>query len=97
MVVRGICATREGRVNEARSILAELQSWSGQTDTGIGDLACLAAELGDWDLALPWLRQACAMRAAFIAYVDVEPMMSPLLENPESRALLQPYGFASDR
>lgn len=97
MVVRGVCAARAGRPDEARSILAELQSWSGQGDTGIGDLACLAAELGDWDLALPWLREACAMRAAFIAYVDVEPVMSPLIENPESRALLQPYGFASDR
>ena len=28
MVVRGVCATREGRADEARSILAELQSWS---------------------------------------------------------------------
>jgi serine/threonine-protein kinase len=96
MVVRGVCAVREGRADEARSILAELQSWSQRSDTGIGDLACLAAELGDWGLALPWLREACAMHAAFIAYVDVEPVMSPLLENPESRALLRPYGFASD-
>ncbi len=97
MVVRGVCATREGHTDEARGILAELQSWSGRNDTGIGDVACLAAELGDWGLALPRLRDACAMRAAFIAYVDVEPIMSPLLEHPESRALLQPYGFARDR
>ncbi len=95
MVVRGVCATREGRAGEARAILAELQSWSAGSDTGIGDLACLAAELGDWDLALPWLRDACVMHAAFIAYVDVEPVMAPLLGHPESRALLQPYGFAS--
>jgi serine/threonine-protein kinase len=97
LVVRGACAAREGRVDEARSILAELQSWSVSTDAGVGDLACLAAMLGDWDLARPWLREACALRAPFIAYVDVEPALTPLLDDPEARALLRPYGFASSR
>jgi serine/threonine-protein kinase len=97
LVVRGVCAAREGRLDEARSILAELQSWSTRSDAGVGDMACLAAALDDWDLALPWLRDACTLRAPFIAYVDVEPALMPLLVHPESRALLQPYGFASDR
>ena len=97
LVVRGVCAARDGKVDEARSILAELQSWSARSDAGVGDMACLAAALGDWGLALPWLREACTLRAPFIAYVDVEPALTPLLVHPESRALLQPYGFASDR
>ena len=97
LVVRGVCAAREGRVDDARAVLAELESWSARSDAGVGDMACLAAAIGDWKLALPWLREACALRAPFIAYVDVEPALIPLLSHPESRALLQPYGFASDR
>ena len=62
-------------------------------DASVGDLALLAATLGDWDRPFPWLREACAQRAPFLGYVDVEPAMMPLLANPDSRALLQQHGF----
>jgi serine/threonine protein kinase/tetratricopeptide (TPR) repeat protein len=93
LLVRGICAVREGLAAEGRRILDELQARHERGDAGVDDLALLAATLGDWDRALPWLREACGRRAPFLGYVDVEPAMSPFLTNPESRALLQQHGF----
>ena len=36
---------------------------------------------------------ACAQRAPFLGYVDVEPAMAPLLQDPACRALLRQHGF----
>ena len=93
LLLRGICAVRQGLVPEARAVLDELRAWHRRGNAGVDDLALLAATLGDWDAALPWLREACAQRAPFLGYVDVEPAMRPLLEHPDSRALLQQHGF----
>jgi serine/threonine-protein kinase len=93
LLIRGICAVREGLVDEGRRILGELRAWHDRGNAGVDDLALLAATLGDWDAALPWLREACARRAPFLGYVDVEPAMRPFLIHPESRALLQQHGF----
>ena len=93
LLLRGICASREGRSDEGRRILDELCARHERGDAGVDDLALLAGTLGDWDRALPWLREACARRAPFLGYVDVEPAMTPFLANPEARALLQQHGF----
>ena len=38
-------------------------------------------------------QEACARRAPFLAYVDVEPVMAPLAQDPRCRALLRQHGF----
>jgi hypothetical protein len=38
---------------------------------------------------------ARAQRAPFLGYVDVEPAMAPLLQDPACRALLRHHGFRS--
>ena len=53
----------------------------------------LAAVLGDWDGALKWLTEACTQPAPFLGYVDVEPAMAPLLQDPACRAFLRRHGF----
>ena len=60
---------------------------------GADDLAMLAAVLGEWAEAITWLTEACAQRAPFLGYVDVEPAMAPLLEDDACRTLLRRYGF----
>jgi hypothetical protein len=42
---------------------------------------------------LKWLTEACTQRAPFLGYVDVEPAMAPLLQDPACRALLRQHGF----
>jgi eukaryotic-like serine/threonine-protein kinase len=93
LLLRAICAVREGQPDEGRRMLDELRARYEGGDAGVDDLALLAATLGEWHLALEWLKEACARRAPFLAYVDVEPAMAPLLHDPRCRALLQQHGF----
>ena len=87
------CAVREGRVDCARAAFTDLQDRYERAAAGADDLAMLAAALGDWQAALRWLTDACAQRAPFLGYVDVEPAMAALLEDAACRALLRRHGF----
>jgi serine/threonine protein kinase/tetratricopeptide (TPR) repeat protein len=93
VLLKGICAVREGRVDEGREAFAALEERYTRGTAGPDDLALMAAVLGDWPLARHWLNEACAQRAPFLGYVDVEPAMAPLHEDAACRALLQRYGF----
>jgi eukaryotic-like serine/threonine-protein kinase len=93
LLLRGICAIREGHPDKGRRVLDELRAWHERGDAGVDDLALLAATLGESDLAFHWLQEACARRAPFLAYVDVEPAMAPLVQDPRCRVLLQQHGF----
>jgi serine/threonine protein kinase len=42
---------------------------------------------------IQWLTEACAQRAPFLGYVDVEPATAPLLQDPACRGLLRQHGF----
>ena len=42
---------------------------------------------------LRWLTEACAQRAPFLGYVDVEPAMAALFEEAACRTLLRRHGF----
>ena len=87
------CAVREGHVDSAKAAFTDLQDRYERAAAGADDLAMLAAALGDWQAALRWLTDACAQRAPFLGYVDVEPAMAALLEDPACRALLRRHGF----
>jgi tetratricopeptide (TPR) repeat protein len=94
VLLRACCAVREGQVAEGRAGLSVLRERYAQGTAGPDDVAFLAAVLGEWELALEWLKEACARRAPFLGYVGVEPAMAPLLEDPACRALLHSHGFA---
>jgi serine/threonine protein kinase/Tfp pilus assembly protein PilF len=96
VLLRGCCAGRQGRNDEGRSRFQELERRYEGGQAGADDLATLAAVLGDWPAAIKWLTDACAQRAPFLGYVDVEPAMRPLLEDPACRTLLRRYGFRAE-
>ena len=87
------CAVGEGRLDDARAAFSDLRERYERGAAGADDLAMLAAVLGDWQAALEWLTTACAQRAPFLGYVDVEPAMASLLQDPACRALLRQHGF----
>jgi serine/threonine protein kinase/Tfp pilus assembly protein PilF len=93
VLLRGCCAARQGRINEGRARFHELERRYAHGQAGADDLAMLAAVLGDSAAAITWLTEACAQRAPFLGYVDVEPAMEPLVEDPACRTLLRRYGF----
>jgi serine/threonine-protein kinase len=93
LLLDACCAVREGRLEIGRGAFRDLEERYTRGAAGADDLAMLAAVLGDWDEALKWLTEACAQRAPFLGYVDVEPAMAPLLRDPACRALLRQHGF----
>jgi serine/threonine protein kinase/tetratricopeptide (TPR) repeat protein len=93
VLLKGTCAVREGHMDEGREAFKALEERYARATAGPDDLALMAAVLGDWPLARHWLNEACAQRAPFLGYVDVEPAMAPLYQDPACRALLQRYGF----
>ena len=93
LLLEGCCAVREGRADEAGAAFDDLRQRYDRAAAGADDLAMLAAVLGDWTSARSWLAEACAQRAPFLGYVDVEPAMSALLEDGECRDILRQHGF----
>jgi serine/threonine-protein kinase len=93
VLLKGICAVHDGHVDEGREAFRALEERYARGAAGPDDLALMAAVLGEWPLARHWLNDACAQRAPFLGYVDVEPAMASLHEDPACRALLQRYGF----
>ena len=93
LLLDACCAVHEGRIEAGRAAFRDLQERYERAEAGADDLAMLAAVLGDWDAALRWLTEACAQRAPFLGYVDVEPAMAPLLQDPACRRLLRQHGF----
>ena len=93
LLLDACCAVREGRIEAGRAAFRDLQERYERAEAGADDLAMLAAVLGDWAAALRWLTEACAQRAPFLGYVDVEPAMTPLLQDPACRGLLRQHGF----
>jgi serine/threonine-protein kinase len=93
LLLQVCCAVREGRLAEARGVFEGLQTRYSQGTAGADDLALAAAALGEWPAARQWLAQACAHRAPFLGYVDVEPAMAPLRQDSACRELLRSHGF----
>ncbi|HEY7500197.1 MAG TPA: protein kinase [Vicinamibacterales bacterium] len=92
-LLEGCCAAREGRLDDGRAAFDDLRQRYEGGAAGADDLAMLAAVLGDWPVARQWLTDACAQRAPFLGYVDVEPAMQPLVQDPECREILRRHGF----
>ena len=95
---RSCCSTpvarcARGELETGRAAFRDLEDRYRSGTAGADDLAMLAAVLGDAPAALAWLTEACAQRAPFLGYVEVEPAMQPLLQDPACRALLQQHGF----
>jgi eukaryotic-like serine/threonine-protein kinase len=93
LLLDGCCAVREERLDDGRAAFQELRQRYDGGAAGADDLAMLAAVLGDWPVARRWLADACAQRAPFLGYVDVEPAMQPLVQDPECRSMLRRHGF----
>ncbi len=92
-MLKGICAVHDGHADEGREAFNALEERYARGAAGPDDLALMAAVLGEWPLARHWLNDACAQRAPFLGYVDVEPAMASLHEDAACRAPFNGYGF----
>jgi TolB-like protein/Flp pilus assembly protein TadD len=79
-----------GRKDDARKILAQLQSESAHRYVGPYSLAIVYLGLGDKDEALRWLEKAFQERAGYeIAFIKVDQLLDPLHGDPRFEALVQ--------
>jgi len=95
LLLKACCAVAEGRLDEARTAFNDLRERYDRGAAGADDLALLAAALGERQSAVEWLTEACTQRAPFLGYVDVEPAMAPLRQDPGCRLILQSHGFGA--
>jgi TolB-like protein/Tfp pilus assembly protein PilF len=85
----GAVAVAQGRPEKARSLLAELERRRGDRYVTPVALAILAAALGEADVAFQWLEQAYQERRGWLAYLNVEPTLDGLRDDPRFRRLLE--------
>jgi serine/threonine-protein kinase len=91
ILLRAGTAVKAGRRAEAERVLVTLKSLYEAGTASAGDPAILSSWLGDDDEALRWLKMACEERGAALAFVEVEPLLRPLAQNPRCRELLRQY------
>jgi serine/threonine-protein kinase len=84
-----------GRVEAARDILAELRRLSASRYVSPAKIAQLHVGLGESGEALDRLEEACAQRAADLAWLNVRPVFSSLRGQPRFAALLKRMTLAS--
>ncbi len=82
-----------GRESEARTLLSEIEEASRQRYTCSYEIALTHATLGDRDTAFVWLEKAFEDRAMCIPWMNVDPRVDLLREDPRYQAFLDRVGF----
>lgn len=83
-----------GRRDEARDILAQLQSQAAQVYVSPYDLAGLNTVLGEKEEALRLLEEACLDRSAWVMLLGVDPELDPLRKEARFVEMLRRTGLA---
>ena len=90
----GYCYARCGRPEEARRVLADLETLRQRSYAQATALAAVHAGLGEKDRALEWLEQAFEEHCAFLAWVRCDFVWDSLREEPRFQALLRKMNLA---
>ncbi|HEY0809835.1 MAG TPA: tetratricopeptide repeat protein, partial [Longimicrobiales bacterium] len=73
---------KAGRTNDARATLARLQEASKTRHVSAYHVAVVYIALGETDTALDWLERAYEEQSPWIGYLEVDPRVAPLREQP---------------
>ncbi|MGH7703862.1 MAG: protein kinase domain-containing protein [Gemmatimonadales bacterium] len=78
----GHVAALEGRLDDARQVLADLYARARERYVSPVDFVTLHADLGELDQAFDWLERARKERRGWLSYLKVEPGMDGLRGDP---------------
>ena len=92
--LRGYVLARQGRTDEARAVLAELEATATKRYVPPYAMAVVAAGLGDDVGVFTWLERAYAARDVHLMYLPVDPKWDPFRADPRFIALLTRCDFA---
>jgi serine/threonine protein kinase/tetratricopeptide (TPR) repeat protein len=90
----GYCYARWGRQEEARRVLADLETLRERSYAQAIALAAVHAGLGQKDRALDWLDQAFEEHCGGLAWARYDPVWDNLREEPRFQALLRKINLA---
>ncbi len=76
-----------GDADRARAAMDELRERSRETFVPAYALSVIEAALGRVDDAIGWLQQALAERSYWLIYLDVDPALDPLRDDPRFAAI----------
>ena len=91
--LRGYVLAKIGRPNEARELLATLETVSRQRYMPPYAFALIHAGLGEPDAVFDWLDRAYAARDVHLMYLTVDPKWDPYRNDPRFVALLARCDF----
>jgi serine/threonine-protein kinase len=91
----GCAYAAAGRTEDAATIRAELINRQTSPDTYISshDLGLLSSWMGETDTALEWLERAFVDRAAWLPFVNVDPVWDRLRDVPGFRDIVKRVGL----
>ncbi len=92
IAARGYALARCGKQDEARQLLASLESRS-QGKPLAYEIATIYAALQDRDAAFTWLEEAFQQQSAWRTYVQIDPRLKNLRSDLRFDAYLQAAGF----
>jgi tetratricopeptide (TPR) repeat protein len=82
-----------GESKEARTVLANLHALPRDQYVSAYDLALIFVGLRDMDEAFRWLHSALEQRSLWLGYLDVEPQLDPLRNDPRFAELRRRVGL----
>ena len=90
----GRAYAKAGNVDAARAEIARVEA-EGSKGFGVGfDLALLYLALGEREKALHALERAPEDRSQMVGYINVEPALDPIRDEPRLRAVARAVGLA---
>jgi hypothetical protein len=89
------CAAREARLGEVRAARADLQKRYDAATASADQLAALALWLGERDRTVDLLKEACDQRGPTLSFVNVEPLVAAIRDDPRCREVLRERGLLS--
>jgi serine/threonine-protein kinase len=90
----GYCYARWGRQEEARRVLADLETLRERSYAQAVALAAVHAGLGEKDRALDWLERAFEEHCGGLGWARYDPVWDSLREEPRFQALLSKMNLA---
>ncbi len=85
----GYVLARAGKREQAEALAAELEARSRTGYVSSAAFAMLHIGLEQWDRALEWAERAYEERRGWLAYLNVNPILDPLRDEPRFQALVR--------
>ena len=84
----GYAKAQAGAIDEARAILAEMETARAERYVCPYDIATIYAALGNQDQAFAWLEQAIDVRDHAMLFAAVDPSLAPLRADPRFKQII---------